>query len=45
MKELSSHNHALLRDMSQSEMGKVLNRFGWVPKHTEFGNVYHVVKK
>lgn len=39
------HANALLRDMSQSEMGKVLNRFGWVPKHTEFGNVYHVVKK
>lgn len=45
IKELSSHNHALMRDMSQSEMGKVMTRLGWKWEHTEYGNVYRVVKK
>ena len=45
IKELSSHNRALLRDMSQSEMGKVMNRLGWKPEHTEYANVYRVVKR
>lgn len=45
IKELSCHNRALMRDMSQSEMGKVMNRLGWKPEHTEYGNVYRVVKR
>lgn len=45
IKDLSSHNRALLRDMSQSEMGKVMNRLGWKPEHTEYANVYRVVKR
>jgi predicted P-loop ATPase len=45
IKELASHNHALMRSMSQSEMGKVMKRLGWKSEHTEYGNVYRVVKK
>ena len=44
IRELSSHNQSLMREMSASAMGKLMNGLGWTAEHTEFGNVYRVVK-
>lgn len=44
IRELATHNQALMREMSASAMGRLLSGLGWKAEHTEFGNVYRVVK-
>ena len=44
LKHLNEHNHTLMRNISVTTMGKLINGLGWHPIHTELGNVYNVVK-
>lgn len=44
LQQLDAHNHALVREISATTMGKLMNGLGWKPLHTELGNVYRVVK-
>ncbi len=45
IRELASHNQKLMREMSESAMGKTMVRLGWQTEHTEYGNVYRVVRQ
>ena len=44
LKQLDEHNHALMRNISVTSMGKLMNGLGWKPIHSKLGNVYRVVK-
>ena len=44
LKQLDEHNHSLMRNVSATTMGKLMRGLGWSPEHTEYGNVYRVVK-
>lgn len=44
LEQLDKHNHGLMRNLSVSAMGKLMRGLGWKPEHTEYGNVYGLVK-